>query len=296
MDFKDVKSEMTFKDSSNEGCLAYNVMKDDSVVEGICYIVNVNNAISAIETNYYRLIVRTVDNVLIPCLVFNSEDFTTLGFKLNSLKNKYVKLRARVNEFNGRLSLKFISLSIVEDVTVDLVTKFKTVIDNLEGYYTDLNNVFSNYVDEKFPIICRSKSYPDLYKGQIGGFVKLSWEMMVNCQSMASDLANEDFMKILFYSLIGLKEYLDKQEQFNLVTDSDKIEMISRMSSKGHVDRLIRESVSCLIGLTKPNHIIPVIIYNSYNFIMSTQNIKNNWEMLRPGGVSECEGLKLIKY
>ena len=192
--------------------------------------------------------------------------------------------------------MRFSSLILVEEVNPDLVMKFKKVIENLDAYYDDLNSVFSNYVNEPFPSIIKSKGYSELYKGHMGGFVKFSWDMMINCQAAAADITQGDFMKILFYSLIHYNSYLDKVNTTNLVTDSDRIDLVSKIPNNDYTGRLIRETVSCLIGLTKPNHLIPVIITNSFNYILSMQNIKNNWEMLRPGGACECEGLNLIKY
>lgn len=287
---------MNFVSADNKEFLTYSDFQDNTDVEGVCYVVKVDNSISAIDSPYYRLIVRTVDGMLVPCVVFNIDDFNTLGYKLNFLKNKYIRLKASVREFNSKYSLRFLSLKLHEDVTPELTMKFMRSVENLDDYYSDLVSVFSQFVDDKFPSIIKSKSYPELYKGYMGGYVKFSWEMMINCQAAASDIEQQDFMKILFYTLIHYNEYLDKVNFSNLVTDSDRIDMVSRIPIDGHTSRLIRETFSCLIGLTKPNHLVPVIIVNAFEYIVKMRKVKDDWEMLRPGGVSECEGLKLIKY
>ena len=287
---------MNFNNVNQMDYLVYSDLKNLQVVNSICYVVSVENSVSKIDTNFYRLIVRTVDGKQMVCTILDVHDFDKLGYRLNAIVNKYVKLEALVQEFNGRFSLRFINLNVIDAVTPDLVMKFQKAIDGIEDYYSDVNSVYSNVCGESFPLILKNKSYPSIYDGYAGGFLKLTWDMMIRCQAMFQDLPFEESLEVMFKSLMFYSTYMNRRLEYNLITDSDKITMVSELPNNTFVGRLVRETCASLIGLGKPNHIICVLIWRAFNDIMEINDLKRNWDLMMIGGVTECHGVELYKY
>ena len=287
---------MNFNNVSQMDYLVYSDLKPFEVVNSICYVVKVENSISAINTNYYRMIVRTVDGKQMVCTILDIQDFDRLGYRLNAIVNKYVRLEALVQEYNGRFSLKFINLNVVEEVTPDLVMRFQKAIEGIEDYYSDVNSVYSSICGEQFPLILKNKSYPNIYDGYAGGFLKLTWDMMIRCQATFQDLPFNESLEVMFKSLMFYSSYMNKSLEHNLITDSDKISMIASLPNTDFVSRLVRETCAGLIGLGKPNHIVCVLIWKAFNDLIEINELKKNWDLMMIGGVTECHGIELYKY
>lgn len=287
---------MNFKSVGQMDYLVYSDLQDLKVVNAICYVVNVKKLVSDIGTNYYRLIVRTVDGKQIICTVLDTNDFDNLGFRLNSIINKYIKLEAQAQSFNGRFSLKFIGMSLVEPITPDLVMRFQKAIEGIEDFYNDVNEIYSSLFNSPFPLFLKNKSYPNIYNGYAGGFTKLTWEMMIQCQSMFQGLEYDNFLEVMFSSLLHYSSFLNRSLELNLVTDSDRIEYISRIPNNDFTGRLIRETTASLIDLCKPNHIISVLIDKAFRDLLMINDLKSCWDLMMDGGTSKCQGIDLLKY
>lgn len=287
---------MNFNSVNQMDYLVYSDLKAFEVTNSICYVVKVENSLSVVGSNFYRLIVRTVDGKQMVCTILDVYDFEKLGYRLNAVVNKYVKLEAMVQEFNGRLSLRFINMNVIDDVTPDLVLKFQKSIEGIEEFYSDVNSVYYSIVGEQFPLILKNKSYPNVYDGYAGGFLKLTWDMMIRCQSIMQDLPYTEGLEVMFKSLLFYSKYLNKYSEINIITDSDKIKMVSEIPSNDFVGRLVRETCASLVGLGKPSHIICVLIWKSFNDLIEINDLKRTWDLMMAGGVSECHGIDLYKY
>ena len=287
---------MNFSSVGQMDYLVYSDLKEMQIVNSICYVVGVEKAVSRIGTNFYRIIVRTVDGKQMICTVLETNDFDVLGFRLNSIVSKYVRLEAQVQEFEGRFSLRFISLRVVETVTPDLVMKFQKAVEGIDNFYNDVNGIYSSLFDKSFPLILKNKSFPNIYNGYAGGFIKLTWEMMIQCQSVFQDLNYDNVLEVLFTSLINYSTFLSKHLETNLITDSDRIEFVSSIPNNDFTGRLVRETTASLIGLCKPNHIISVLIDKSFKDLMMINELKSCWDLMMPGGSSKCQGVDLLKY
>lgn len=287
---------MNFNSVGQMDYLVYSDLKEMQVVNSICYVVSVSKEVSRVDTNYYRLLVRTVDGKVMACTILDVNDFDKLGFRLNSLVNKYIRLEAVVRLGNGRFYLGFIGLSLVEQVTPELVMRFQKSIDGIDEYYSDINNIYSSIFGKPFPVILKNKYYPNIYNGYAGGFIKLTWEMMIQCQSMFQGTDYDNVLEVMFSSLINYSSFLNRSLELNLVTDSDRIEFVSNIPNNDFNGRLIRETTASLIGLSKPNHIIPVLINKAFNDLFIINNLKSSWDLMMFGGVSQCQGIDLVKY
>lgn len=287
---------MNFKSVGQMDYLVYSDLQDGQVVNSICYVVSVKKAVSTIETNYYRLIVRTVDGKQMVCTILDCQDFDRLGFRLNAIVNKYVRLEALVQSYQNRFSLRFITMNVVENVTPDLVMKFQKSIEGIDEYYLQVDSIYSEIFNSKFPLILKTKSYPNIYNGYAGGFVKLTWDMMIQCQSIFSDLEYDNFLEVMFSSLLNYSNFLNQTSELNIITDSFRIEFVSKISNADFTGRLIRETTASLIGLCKPNHLVSVLIDKAFNDLLFVDQLKSLWDLTMVGGTAQCGDIELLKY
>lgn len=287
---------MNFSSVNQKDYLVYSDLQEFQVVNAICYVVKVEKAVSRIDTNFYRLIVRTVDGKQMVCTILEIDEFDKLGFRLNAIVNKYIKLEAQVREGNGRFSLSFIGMNVVEDITPELVMKFQKSIEGIDDFYSQVNSIYYEIFNSQFPLILKNKAYPSIYNGYAGGFVKLTWDMMIQCQSIFHDLNYDNFLEVMFNSLLHYSNYLNKSLELNIVTDSFKIDFISKIPNNDFTGRLTRETTASLIGLCKPNHIVSVLIHKTFNDLMLIDQIKNIWDLTMMGGTATCQGIELLKY
>lgn len=287
---------MNFKNVNQSDYLVYSDLQEGQVINSICYVVSVNKSVSRIGSNFYRIVVKTVDNKQMICTILDTADFDVLGFRLTSVVNKYVRLEALVQSYEDRFSLRFITMNVVEEVTPDLIMKFQKSIEGIDEYYNQVDSVYSGIFNSRFPLILKNKSYPNLYNGNVGGFIKMTWDMMIQCQTMLADIGYDNYLEVMFTSLLNYSTYLNKTSELNIVTDSFKIEFVAKIPNNDFTGRLIRETTSALIGLSKPNHLISVLIDKFFKDLLFVDNLKNVWDMTMSGGTAKCGDVNLLKY
>lgn len=275
--------------------LNYSELVENTQIDRICYVVDVDSSISRLNLPFFSLLIRTADSKTLPCMVFDVDDFLSMGFKLNAMKGKFIRLNCKVRLFEGKLSLRFISCEIVTP-SVDEIHLFQRKIPRIDEYFENVNGIFTATIDKKLPAYFKVSSYPSIYNGFSGGYVKFCWDVLMHCQAVVFDSDYENFMEILYETIINYHSYLQLESKINLISDSDRVELVSKLPANDNKDRLIRDTVCSVIGLTKPEHIVSNIIYSTFNYIKTTNSMKSNWDMLRPGGVYSCESYQLKRY
>lgn len=275
--------------------LTYTELVENTQIDRICYVVDIDSSMSRLNLPFFSLLVRTTDSKIMPCMVFDVDDFLSMGFKLNALKGKFIRLNCKVKLFNNRLTLHFISCEVVTP-TVDEINLFQKKLPGIDGYFENINDIFTTTIDKKLPVYFKVSTYPSIYNGLVGGYVKFCWDVMMHCQALIIDSPYDDFMEILYETIINYHNYLQLESKINLLSDSDRVELVSKLPINDNKDRLIRDTVCAVIGLTKPEHIVSNIIYSTFNYIKTINSMKEDWDTLRPGGVYSCQEYQLKRY
>lgn len=281
--------------SVDNNYLNYNELVENTQINRICYVLDVYSSISKLDLPFYGLLIRTADSKVMNCTVFDVDNFLSMGFKLNSLKGKFIRLNCKVRTFNGRLGLHFISCEMVTP-DVEIVNVFQRKIPKVDEFFDSVNNIFEVTIDKKLPTYFKVGSFPSVYNGYVGGYVKFCWDVIMHCQALVVDSDYEDFMLILYETLVNYHTYLQLESKINLVSDSDRIELVSRIPVNGYTDRLIRDTVCAVIGLSKPDHVVSNLITATFNYIKVMNSMKSDWDMLRPGGDLVCQDYQLKRY
>lgn len=275
--------------------LNYTELVEGTQIDRVCYVMDVNSSISRLESPYFSLLIRTADSKIMPCMIFEIDNFLSMGFKLNALKGKFIRLNCKVRPYNGKLSLHFISCEIIKPSLED-IDYFQRKLNGLDDYFENVNDIFSNSIDKKLPSYFKTSYFPNVYNGFVGGYVKFCWDVMMHCQAVITDSDFPNFLEILYETFINYHNYLQLESKVNLVSDSDKVELVSKIPAIDHTGRLIRDTLCCVVGLSKPEHIVPNIINSTFSYINLMNSMKSNWDMLRPGGVYSCEDYQLKRY
>lgn len=281
--------------SVDNNYLNYNELVENTQIDRICYVLDVYSSISKIDLPFFGLLIRTADSKVINCSVFDVDNFLSMGFTLNALKGKFIRLNCKVRTFNGKLALRFISCELVTP-DIETINVFQRKIPEVDQFFDNVNNIFEVTIDKKLPAYFKVGAFPNVYNGFVGGYVKFCWDVIMHCQAIVVDSQYDDFMLILYETLINYHNFLQLEAKINLVSDSDKIELVSKIPVNGYADRLIRDTVCSVIGISKPDHVISNIITSTFNYIRMVNSMKSNWEMLRPGGDFVCEDYQLKRY
>lgn len=286
---------MNFINADETIYLDYANLNVNTQIDKVCYVLDVSSSVSKLDTPYYILFVRDVNGVVMPCMIFNIDDFIGVGFKLNYLKGKYIRLNCRVREYGPRLSLNFVGYSVL-NTSEELTKAFQKKIENVDSYLDDLNSIFKHVIGKELPNYFKISAFSSVHNGYSGGYVKFCWDVVMHSQATIADSNYEDFIYILYTTLVNYHSYLELVSKINLISDSDRIELVSKIESGSHKDRLVRDSVSSIIGLGSPSHIVPVIIHSTFNYVKLMDDLKYGWSILRPGGELVCGDYKLLRY
>lgn len=261
------------------------------------YVVDVKSSVTHYMEPYYILFVKTTEGPILPCFVFNVDDFNELGFKLNLLKGKYIKLNAKAVETEGKkISLRFIGLELIRTPNEQMVQAFTKKIEGIENYYKELNDFFKSSINKEIPEYLCLLSFPQIYNGYTGGYVKFCWDVLMHIMTVTSGTTDTDLLEILYNVFIHYNFYLNHLNKINIITDSEKIDLINKIPNSTTVDILSRNTLSSLMGLGKVNHYISVLIDSTFKYVNLNIEVKESWNTLRPGGECKCGDYTLLRY
>ena len=55
--------------------LTYTDLMENTQINRICYVVDVNSSVSRLEMPFYSLLVRTTDGKILSCMIFDVDNF-----------------------------------------------------------------------------------------------------------------------------------------------------------------------------------------------------------------------------
>ena len=85
---------MSFKPVGQDSrSLSINDLNLPSLKDKIGYVVDVKSGISRFDDGYYKIFIKTIEGITIPCMIFNLEDFIKVGIRVLALKKKFISLQ-----------------------------------------------------------------------------------------------------------------------------------------------------------------------------------------------------------
>lgn len=261
-----------------------------SVVDKICYVSDYKSGISAINKGYYRLMIKTVDGVTVPAVIFNVTDFINRGLDVAGLKSKFVKISGTPEIYNGSYSLQVSEVELVPVSKVKDPSSFLGKIPNLDELFNDVKTMCQQ-VNPSFdlPIIWKSKSYPEILGGQVGGYIKFIWQWMYSV-SIYSDTFGVDLQKIFSDVIIYYNKYLERKNLLSVVTDMDRLNVIRDIpNDDSDLSIILIDALQAVLELGKPEHIYSHIIYDTLKLTRDIDFKSELWKSIPRGGVKQLK-------
>lgn len=278
----------------NGDYLNYVDLVDGNQVNRICYVLDVKSSVTKMQQAFYTLFVRTTEGNVLPCFVFNTDDDTEKGFKLNALKGKYVRLNTRPQESDGSLILKYLSHEVV-NATPEILQAFQKKIADVDKLLSDINSV-SSLTGVMLPEYFKTIQYPEIFNGFVGGYVKFCWQVLMSISTTCPSEMKAEALKVTLNIFIHYNTYLSLKNRINIITESDKLDILLKIPSNDFTGILVRNTMSSLMGLTKPTHVISLLICSLFKQVSMINSAFSEWEVLQPGGRFVCEDYELHRY
>ena len=270
---------------------------DQHIKQKVCYVLNYSTGVSKTNKGFYSLFIKTADekSVTIPAMIFDPKDFIEQGLEIASLKGKFIKVTGNSQVFNGGYSLIVSEITKLE--SIDRPDAFIGKLNNLDEWFNDLGKM-STEIDSSSPIplIYKSKSYPSIYSGIIGGYIKFGSTWLLHLMVYFDDYG-ELLYKVFYNCYIYYSKYLDRLNLLPVVTTMDKLEILKSLpSGNDDVSIITMDSLQAILGIGKPEHLISHIIYENFRLVSSISEKDDLWRSIPKGGVKLLTDSTLRKF
>ena len=267
------------------------------VIKKICYVIDYKSGVSVINKGYYRLMIKTSDGVVVPAVLFNVTDFINKGLDVAGMKGKFVYISGNPEIYNGSYSLQVSEVEICPISKVTDPSVFLGKIENLDEMFDDVKTLCTK-VNPNFtiPVIWKSRSYPEISGGQVGGYVKFVWQWMYSV-SIYADSYGLELQKILSDVIVYYSKYLDRKNLLSLVTDMDKLEILRKIpQSDSSKSAILVDCLQSVLEIGKPNHLFAHIILNTFKLCKDIDFKGEMWKSIPSGGVKSLKDGYLKRY
>lgn len=264
----------------------------------ICYVVKSFSKISKLDTGFHTLLVKTCDGLTVPARIFYSDmdGFIESGLDVKSLKGMFIEMDCTPNIWNGQYSIIVKKIYAIDQEAVETKAKFLDIVEDVDTLLEQCERAFTSLEVGVLPSVYKLNSYPSIYNGLIGGYLKFVWTWTYKCMVYAQELGNS-FLDVLYHSIIVYGKYLDQLKLDDYDSNRLKIELLKTVGgTDDEIGEITLDVVQALIGLGKPEHLIANIIVNEFNDTMNISRMFNDWRILTLGGVSSSRDYLLRKY
>lgn len=269
-------------------------------IDKVCYVSDVKSGVSRLDQGYYTIFVKTSDGVVIPAFIFNIADFIDAGFHLFYLKGKLVQLTGSANVMNKTNSMSIIVKNIKvlktgeDGITDSMYSDFLGKVEDVEDLFDECSKFFNGKI---LPSAYKFKSYSEIYNGKVGGYVDLLWQwsLVVGITSERCGVVLKD---IFYPVVINYGDFLDRKLTLTSLSVAEILDLINSVDvdNSNEYSLIVKDALSAIYGLSKPEHLYANIIYNSFMHVYKMQEMTNAWNTLPKGGVIESREYTLRKY
>lgn len=270
---------------------------EQHVNKKVCYVLNYSAGVSKTNKGFYSLFIKTADekNVTIPAMIFDPKDFIDQGLDVASLKGKFIQISGNTQVFNGGYSL--IVSEVVKLGNIERPDAFIGKLSNLDEWFNDLSKMSKEMdASSPIPLLYKSKSYPSIYSGIVGGYIKFGSTWLLHLMVYFDDYG-EILYKVFYNCYVYYSKYLDRLNLLPIVTTMDKLEILKSLpSGNDDVSIITMDSMQSILGIGKPEHLISHIIYENFMLVYSIAEKDELWRSIPKGGVKLLTNATLRKF
>lgn len=263
----------------------------------VCYVLNQGSGISRLEKGFYRLMVKTCDGLPVPAMIFDLKDFINSGLDVAALVGKFIELQGTPTIWNNSYSIVVDKIFLIDQDNVEDKEQFLGKTEDVDLLLQQCAGAFKNLDNCSIPSIYKVGSFPSIYNGEVGGYVKFIWKWIYQCMVYSSDM-NSDFLSTLYYTIVYYGRYLDRINSSDVITCKDKIDLLKTIPTAdgSNVNSVVLDSMQALLGLGEPEHLFAHVIYNTFKNTQVTATMLSDWRITVMGGASTSKGYVLRKY
>lgn len=289
------------EDAGNSSNLLYlsNCESDTAFQDKVCYVLNGRGSIAKNQKGFYGFNLKTADCKVVHAVIFDVPDFIESGLKIKDLENSLVKISGYVSEYRSGVSLilnKIEKCSSEELMSIDS-KKFLGEIENVSQMFSDVQE-FVEMIDKSLhvPSVYKIKSYPRIYGGRLGGYVKFIWKWMYSI-SVFNDFNDGVINRVFYNCVVNYANYLDRLNVMDIVTTLDKVQILRSIPDDNSiVSAVTLDTMQAILGLGESEHLYAKIIYECFSQINTISYMNELWDTLPNGGAKELECGILRKY
>lgn len=271
---------------------------DTVIKDRVCYVLNGKGSIARNQKGFYGFNLKTADCKIIHAVIFDVPDFIKSGLTIKSLENSLVKVSGVVSDYRSGVSLILDRIEKCEPEEILKIDskKFLGEIENVNDMFQEVQE-FVKLIDSDLhvPPVLKMKSYPKIYGGRVGGYVKFIWKWMFLI-SVHNDFDDGVINKAFYNCLINYAEYLDRLNVMEVITTIDKVQILKSIpDDNSNVSAVTQDAMQAILGLGKPEHLYSKIIYECFDQVRRMSYLNELWDTLPNGGEKLLEGQDVLR-
>lgn len=261
----------------------------------VVYVLGFRTGVDINKNNFYRIALKTCDDIKFSGMIFNLQNFYRLGKDINLIKGQFVKVKGVPQIYNNSYSFIINDIFTIDQDDVKDKELFIGKLKNAEELFNNCNRVMTN-AGFNLPDILKFSSYQTIQDGKVGGYCKFLWDWMFSCMPLGDNLGKK-FYTLLYKAVKVHLDYLDLVERNIDITPLDLLNILQGIQKSGDSeDNLIHDVCSSILGLTKPLHLYANYIKMGFDMATKSNNIISDWRSMAKGGVLTSEDYMLKKY
>ena len=264
----------------------------------VCYVVRSFSKISQTDKGFHTLMVRTRDGLTVPARIFyaDMDGFIESGLDVKSLRGMFIEMDCTPAIWNGQYSIIVRKIYLIDQDEVADRELFLEKVADADSLLEQCSRAFVSLESNVFPTVYKVNSYPSIYNGIMGGYLKFMWSWIYKSMVYSVDFGNE-FLQVLYYSIIYYGKYLDAIKIEELETNKTRIDLLKSIDTgEVRISELTSDVLQAVLGFGRPEHLFANIIVNEFNDTMKVSKMENDWKILTLGGVSSSRDYSLRKY
>lgn len=291
---------------NNSKLLDVSMLNIGTEYEKLAYLVDVRESIG----NFGEFLIfsfKDCNSNRVTGTLGNQDDFYKSGMTALKMKNKPVKIRFLVREYNGGVSLRLSEISVLDITKEDFpLIKFIGSYENARNDAKIVEVGLGEFLGKQFTLGANSQKYctatiPKIYNGLVGGYCALLNFVFFDLYNMKG-ISSIDIVKLMRVFAAVQEEYfkyLCVENKANVLKDVDKAALISNSAQKYAKDLQLYSPVfSCMMGLsglTQPTNIYAYLIYDSFKHHERRLNLITSYSTMLVGGSRKVGEITLIK-
>ena len=265
--------------------------------EKVAYLYDLDVGTDRLMNGYFKLYLKDINGNVAIARMFNvPKGDKDIYAEAKTLKGHAIKVRFRVDSYNGSLTFTVISFERYNQL-VDYA-QFVGEIDGVDSIAATVKEIFRQYADPNpdIPELYKTESFFDLCDGKAGGYIKLVEVVLLSISALRGvpGIDYVELIKVWYTVQRGYYEYLKRLKVIDVITTADKLNIIYKFREQ--TDSVSVDTLCALIGIAQPQTMQSIIISNAVKYAKDSMRLACVYDSMLTGSVKREGDLTLLKY